>query len=652
MGRVLRTKNIRVYRVISSIIFLLLSLGLFVSSAQALPYEINEETLLKVSQSAQWKRLLHFRKKLFRKEQSLVDGSGFFFAENGNTDALAELKASIEAMKSDIRVGKFDLHPQCAFPTRYWFLKKHFNLGVEDEKCLRFEEFLERFNDPQAVSVVFSSAYQNNPASMFGHTFLKISSARGLDLLDTGVNYAAAVPPDENPFAFVYFGVMGGYLGQWSIEPYYNKIQEYIHGENRDLWEYELSLTPEEVLLFLGHLWEIETNSYFKYYFFDENCSFQILAAIEAIRPDWNITDHTIYVIPGESTKFLYSDPSIVRSVNFRPSFERQFQQVYSALNRKEKKEFNNFRKNRLSPENAEHRLSLEALIAFYDYRKRAQKGRLSSRDEAAQQSARLRRAELGARLASESQRLEPIQAETRPDLGHDSYTASLVTGTAKDGLSNGQSFGGFRLKSAYHDLLNNDLGFKKFSHIDFPSIEFRYNDALKKWYLEELTAINITSLPPINILSQKPSWKLQTRLYTPKEFGCLDCVHAQFEIGVGGTVNIWSDDLIVYGLGTARGEASSNTNVYKGRRYGPGLNLGMLYRYGFKYKAHIGYQPFWDHGDQGSARLSERLFFEHAYFVSRKFEVRNILNFYYQKSQSRKPMYQELGFQLSYFFR
>jgi hypothetical protein len=44
----------------------------------------------------------------------------------------------------------------------------------------------------------------------------------------------------------------GQYPGEYSIMPYYRKVKEYGDFESRDLWEYELNLTPEETRFWLN----------------------------------------------------------------------------------------------------------------------------------------------------------------------------------------------------------------------------------------------------------------------------------------------------------------------------------------------------------------------------------------------------------------
>ena len=151
-----------------------LSIGLalcwapFVGHSQSL-----EEKAKALAQSPSWLRLLHYvpRGSGFRSE---VDGSGFFFAKQGRRDPLAELQASWAAFATSEPRGVFKLHPQCAFPERFRWLRQHLGWTGPVVPCPKLDEYMALFKEPSAVSVVFSSAFPNNPASMFGHTFLKI----------------------------------------------------------------------------------------------------------------------------------------------------------------------------------------------------------------------------------------------------------------------------------------------------------------------------------------------------------------------------------------------------------------------------------------------------------------------------------------------
>jgi len=54
-----------------------------------------------------------------------------------------------------------------------------------------------------------------------------------------------AESPTRHRVLFAINALIGVYPGMFSIMPYYLKVREYNDLENRDIWEYELNLTPQ-----------------------------------------------------------------------------------------------------------------------------------------------------------------------------------------------------------------------------------------------------------------------------------------------------------------------------------------------------------------------------------------------------------------------
>jgi len=81
---------------------------------------------------------------------------------------------------SSSNLKKDEEHPQCVFPARYKWLKRELSfdpLEHPEQACPRLEGWLNELN-PERITLVFSSFYMNNPASMFGHTLLRIDTKR------------------------------------------------------------------------------------------------------------------------------------------------------------------------------------------------------------------------------------------------------------------------------------------------------------------------------------------------------------------------------------------------------------------------------------------------------------------------------------------
>src|SRR5262249_24351806 len=152
---------------------------------------------------------------------------------------------------------------------------------IAQPPCRALQKWYAALN-PAGITVIFPTSFVNNPASTFGHTFLRIDQPGQTEEtrpLPYTINYAAAVH-GENALSYAVRGIFGGYDGFYSIAPYYKQITQYSDLENRDIWEYQLSHTDEEVRLLVLHLWEIKDIP-FSYFYFDENCAYHIAALLD-----------------------------------------------------------------------------------------------------------------------------------------------------------------------------------------------------------------------------------------------------------------------------------------------------------------------------------------------------------------------------------
>ncbi len=554
--------------------------------------------------------------------KSELEGKEFFFAADGKTNPQAELKASAAAFHTTKPVGRFKLHPQCAFPERFRFFREVLNISYQTVPCPKFQEFLDGFHNPTGVTLVFSSAYPNNPASMFGHTFLKFESTRKSNLLHTGVNFAAYTPPGANMLAFMYKGVFGGYPGMWSMEPYFQKVNEYINAESRDIWEYELTLTEIETMRLLGHLWELETNSYFDYYFFDENCSYQILRAIEAIKLDWDISRfRLIYVIPGETIKRISETPGAVRDVRFRPSLFHQLENRYATLTSlRDREDFRGLLDGQdfAQPPSPE---AFDAAFLAFLYNKAKKKGKITTAAQEAENKAldlRRRQVELPREVV-----IPEEQLKTRPELGHHPTSIHTAGAWLDSPLSKGSFTGRLKLRSSYHDLLASDIGFSPFSEIEFPWIEAEWREDNLR--LQELGFVNTTSLFPLSSFDKRASWRVRIAADTERARECFNCLLPGIESGAGAAIG--GTSWRVYALGLGRADFSSRLKY--GYRLRPVFELGAVAKISDAYKTRLTSRGLWSTISGDQQRVYE-FKWDHSLALSRNHELRqiNLLNY------------------------
>lgn len=619
--------------------------------------DISKQDLL-WTQEKPWKALLHYHPQSIGGDSSTVDGGDFFFAEKGNVDPKAEAIAFSQALQENKIVGKLKQTVYCGFPERTRFLIEKTKLQLPEEirnqTCTYYEKYIHQFSDAQKISLVFSSAYPNNPASMFGHTLLKVHSKRQSDLLDVGLNYAAVVSDDENPFAFFWFGVSGGYEGRWSIEPYYVKVQDYINFESRDLWEYELNLSVDEVRRLIDHVWEIEANSYSGYYFFDENCSYQILSTIEAIKPEWNLLTYHIYVIPGESIKFLVNQSQSFRAVNYRPSLYRKAMASYELIPQGERSFYDQVLNQKSQTDLPQLSVAaLDTLLIEMDF-KRNQDKKFSEHWGPFEKALRIERASRGVVSSPVSSvQIQEVSAAhhlTRPDLGNDSYSIQPAIGFKKaklmgSSLEQEHSYFSFKIKSAYHDLLNSDAGYSQFSEIDFPWIQASV-DSKNKLHLDELGALQTISLSPVSHFKTPISFQAKLALenfdYFDQQF-----YYVNGEVGFGLATGLGSEDQRLYSMLNL--EAQIASDYQSGYRVLPGIEFGYLVDFSDFYKLQFLNKWKCNLIREKNCRVESDLEINQSFFIRRNHEVRNLNS--YRQIEFGSQKIEEINFSLNYIY-
>ena len=552
-------------------IFLLLLILCGMGKLPAHAAELSGDAVRSLAQDPQWRRLLHYKQHFLSGYRSSLDGEGFFLSPEGAQNPEAELIETLRVLQAGGGTfGKLGQPAPCAFPARRRFLEERLGLNFPAAQCTELEDYHRKL-DGAGVALVFATAYPNNPASMFGHSFLKISARRDQgkpEFLDWSLNYSAMVPEDENPFAFAFFGLTGGYAGQFALVPYYAKIEEYGNSEGRDIWEYDLNLDEAETRKLVEAVWEIETNSHFNYFFFDENCSYEVLTLLEIIKPEWKISDYFLHVIPGESVKRVAEIPGAVRAVRMRPSLERRLNAVARSL---EASEWNAFQNARAGEALEQHTpRSLQAYLLYLQAEKKRKGSSWSPEDQARMREALLLRAKLPA-----GGEVEAFGGETsRPDIGHGAYRVDL--GGVYETFGGEGKFGAeLGVRFAYHDLLDPDPGYLAHSEILFPNFRFRYSERTQRFSLEQAELLSIVSLTPWNIVRKPISWRAEVRYGRFGDGPCFRCSSLHGEVAGGFSWSLKPERFTVWTMLGA--DADASTSLEGDFRFRPFLEVGSL---------------------------------------------------------------------------
>ncbi|MBA1204633.1 DUF4105 domain-containing protein [Pseudomonas capeferrum] len=537
--------------------------------AASLPDETRLEQL---ANTPYWIALGHYETGKLGGWRSYVDDQRFFLAEDGAHHPARELRATVEALYAPASLG--DKHAQCVFPARNRWLRDQLQLtDLPQPDCQQYTQWYKDVS-PHSAVLVFPAAYLNSPSSMFGHTLLRIdqidAQRNNTALLSYAINFGAYIEGSDNSILYAWKGLMGGYPGLFALVPYQEKLAEYRSLENRDLWEYELNLTPQETGRMVEHVWELKQIQ-FDYFFFDENCSYRLLELLQVARPGLDLTSQfPLTAIPTDTVKAV-KQSGLVANTHYRPSRERELLARAEPLDKAEQQQVLAVSADidRLqSPDFMSLPRDRQALVQDAAYRLERYRATGRERDpQQAQRSFELLR-------AINRNPPPPLEIE-RPGLpedGHQSRTWQLGVGSRDD-----RAFAEYGLRMAYHDLNDNAYGFPLGAQIEILQLKLRQYEG-NDWQVQRLDLATIRSLTPRNALLQPWSWQVAGGLErVPGKHGD-EVLVSHVNGGAGGTWEL-ADGLLGFALGTVRVEHHNDFAQFIAPA--AGFNGGLLWRNG-----------------------------------------------------------------------
>lgn len=582
---------------------------------------------MRLAEERTWRLLLHYHRHWPWGTASDAKGKDFFNSPVGKTDPQAELEATLAAFFTPPMDDPARQHPQCRFVARYHWLKEVLRFDpreLPEQKCERYRAWRETL-DPESITLIFPSAFMNNPSSMFGHTLFRIDRMGRRDedrLLDYTLNYAADVNT-ANGLLFAILGLTGGFQGRFSTIPYYLKVQMYGDIENRDIWEYRLRLGGDATNQMLRHAWELGNTS-FPYYFLKRNCSYELLTLLEVGDPRLHLSDRFwLYAIPSDTVRVLI-ETGLTEEPVYRPSRSRQIAERASQLKREEWPLLRRIMDDdAVVHSEAFGRLSIEREALVLDIASDWMIYRSTEHPDRSEQYKKAFRRLLIERSALGVQ-TPPLQIEQRPappEEGHD--TARIG---AAFGFLGRDPFEEISIRPAYHDLMAADVGYTYGSEIDFLSGAVRYYNDERRAALDRLSLLRIVSLFPIDELFQKPSWKLDLGVSTARDIGCARCNFYNANVGLGLARRSWLP-IPVLAYAFAEADANYGEVFAEKHRAGGGVTGGAyidpLPRWRIHLSATYRTYPLGDRSSYSIGTVQQR------YTLSRNLEIRLALHQY-----------------------
>lgn len=451
-----------------------------------------------LDQNITWQRLMYADQK----QNSEVSYAGYFYAKDGKTNLNSELQDDIKAL---FQQAADNQSIRCKFPARSRWLMQQLQIDPQQlpkVNCVEFDEWINQIK-PHKATLIYATDFMGNPSSMFGHTLLRLDpkDQKQLNLVSYAVNYAATVKGEDN-WSYAWKGLTGQYPGEYSLMPYYRKVKEYGDFESRDLWEYELNLTPEETRFLVEHIWEMQHVS-FPYYFVSDNCAYRLLGLIDLVRPNLNLKQQFNYAaIPIETLKVV-DQQNLVKEVVYRPALETQLlaqaKQHGTALAKvAHKVAFTEVEQTQPILKNYSQSEQAKILEMAYDDLYLQFISRKVDTDFAQPQLRQLLAER--SQIQVDKQRQEPSRPLKQPVEGHHARNISVNVGEVQ-----GQSFVELGHRQAYHDLIDPQAGYRTGTQLLFLDGSVQYRD--DKLKVEHLDFLSVNSYNPVQPFKSPLSW-------------------------------------------------------------------------------------------------------------------------------------------------
>jgi hypothetical protein len=400
---------------------------------------------------------------------------------------------------------------------------------------------------------------------------------------------------DKNGILYAFKGIFGLYEGHFSLLPYYQKVKQYGDIDHRDMWEYRLNLTEDEIYLMMLHLWELQ-GIYSDYFFFDENCAYTLLFLLDAARPSLKLTDGLgSWVMPVDTIR-LMEKKNLIEEVIFRPSKSTKIKHLISSAGEKEQDVAlqiydGTVRSDDVLKQNftkAEKARVLDLVMEYSQYKYSRQELEKEKYSNVFLSASKTR-----SKIKNNESYLKDIRVPFRPEKGHKPNRLGMGLGVlnSRDRRYDDEFFQEIRIRPAYHDLLSNDRGYVKGAQINFMDLVLRYFSSEKRLRLEKLDILNIVSISERDRFFKPFSWKVNTGFYRQLLPGKKRALFYQL---AGGGGYAWKNDFWGTFYLMADAELDVSGRIKNSFTLGLGASAGLLKEFSSRYKTNLLVRPMY----------------------------------------------------------
>ena len=571
-----------------------------------------------------WLTLNYYQQESQNHYKSEIINANFFISKEGLTNPIAEYNAFKNILLTYIKTGQKE-SVLCQYPARLTLFKKYYPqlfTKYQPPICLNYIKQV-KAQKLKSISLVFANGYFDNPGSYYGHVLIKFNykkQTRKLNFSDRGFSYGAKTL-DDSGLVYVFKGLFGGYQGLYKRSNYFMQNHHYINREVRDMWVYDLKLTPKQIQFIAEHSWELQ-NATFKYYFINDNCAHRMAKLITMATGQKEINHFGFWLMPFQMIKHF---KNLIINETYYPSRKTKLDQQYFALNAKEKILFIDFLQNQKNIKKLNSQILL-TLLNYLDFKL----VNLTDKKEPLQ----AQRAQVLSALFAKKQKKQRSLADFVPYSLFDANAISVFR--IGQGFNNNSLVTTLTYQIAYKTLFNSKQENNDISQFLMGSIQLkkdRHNIKLSRLTLVDVLSIN-TQTFPIHLGIQY-SWGFKLDYAAPNEL-CEFCRNYGIEAKIGLADKL-SPNTTAFALigGRLHNRAKSNKSMATGlAEFGLVNNIKQTYVLGLFIKYQL----------DGRAKQSD-------YTVSTKFSYNKIKNQDYQIAlETTKDNYQ-LIFNTGFYF-
>lgn len=501
-----------------------------------------------------WLTLNYYNKTVTGGYKSDIINHDFFLSKDGINNPDAEFIEFKRYLKEYISSGK-NIEIMCRFPARLSLFQSNYDWAknIKRPVCTDFEN-KNRPDKITSVSLVLANGYFENPGSYYGHNLLKFNygdTRLSQESVDASINYGANATDSPGNPKYVFKGLLGLYDANYTRNNDFIYTNAYTNLQMRDVWEYELNLTKDDIRALAEHSWEMSFAK-FKYYFLSDNCAHRISNLIAFLRGSDTFKIHGFWLTPVQVTRKL-NDAGLIKKISYQPSLQTVFFKKYKKASKAERILFNKFfRSNDLEKKVLVGNLNPDTLVMALDYLDlEVAKITLKRKDEQKIVLLNKQRAViLNALYAKPASAVKNDFKVPEPEAtAYSKHTSVIRIGY---GWNRDNDFIKIGYRATNNDLLNIPKSGQEFSQFYMGNFELKKSDndvKISKFILAEVMNLDTNPLPMS--LTKKFSWHFKAD-YSERNNLCYDCSNAGIEAKLGKAIRL-NDRAMAYLLTGAR---------------------------------------------------------------------------------------------------